>query len=215
MCNCGDLKYAQKNHTHNYATQAAVDAAIAASGHVGQAEVDAAIAASGHVGQAEVDAAVANLQAQIDTLEQAMIDCGCGPCVDFAEEFTTGTGGAMLNSADWIPANNNSGQLRIKRTTSGDTIVDCSIPVETSLDGHVIEWSFKDDDNIDGTDVLLIFSDGSNEWLDGSTGGGWYTASATSSNSGKLVQSVMFRVTTLDETSFSRWLLDYVRLICP
>ena len=95
MCNCGDLKYSKKNHTHNYATQAEVDAAIAASGHVDQAAVDAAIAASGHVDQAAVDAAIAASghvdQAAVDAaianaghIDQAALDAAIAAAVDAA-----------------------------------------------------------------------------------------------------------------------------------
>lgn len=182
MCGCSDLKYAKKNHVHNYVSQAALDAAIAGAGHIDQAAVDAAIAASGHVDQAAVDASIAasghatqaaldaviadhdtdiqNLQNQIDALQQALIDCGCVvECNDWLEDFPANVDNAFISQPSdwdlyWV-----SGGARVERD-NGATDQVCNLLITAPgegdfpyVEGMTLEW---DMDNTIFVDEVII-----------------------------------------------------------
>lgn len=227
MCSCGDLKYARKNHTHKYITQAALDAAVAGV----QAQIDA-LTTDVDTLTAALDALTtthttdtADLQAQIDALQAALDEC-CG-CTGWAEEFDTGLGSAVVDDpSDWSLSYSASAErLRTIRDGGAEFPIGwtvLTVPSVTYRAGMTLDCSTRNDSNISQTTFQVYTQGGAfpTVYTDTSPSGSNHVVSIDLSpylSPGDVITSIKFGPTAADgyATTFARWYLDYVRLVCP
>jgi hypothetical protein len=202
-----------------YYTQTQVDNLL--TGKIDQAALDAALTA--YYTQAQVDAL-------IDAHQQALIDCGCieAPCTSFQEDYSQGIGDASINGDWFLDWNFNQEKLRIQRIDGADDqFVYISVPINMPYrDGLTLEFEFKNETYVDQTRVYVVTQIATEEYppvttmrYTGTGDGAIHTQSLNiddTGSEGDNIIEIQFEIRATDQsTTFSRWTLHYLRILCP
>lgn len=211
MC-CGGTKYATKTHDHS--KYALLSDLLEVQGDLTQAQAD-----------------IVALQDQVDLLEQLVEDCGCG-CVPWSEEFESDLGIATIPApCDWeFNYSAASQRLRIVRENGAQHasgITEFDIPDTKVLAGMTYDVSTRNDNNIDHCDFRMDYTDPQGNpqynvtvYTDSSPSGADVPVSIDFTQTvpiGSTITKLRFYALTIDGagTSYARWYLNYVRLVCP
>jgi len=226
MCGCGDLKYAKKKHSHPYVTQQQLDAAI--DPLIDQDELDAGLGALDYYAQGQVDALIANLQSQIDDINQALIDCGCitAPCASFGDQFTNDISGWLIEAGDWELSHQvaTGGLLKAERDNgasfqSFQYYTDLDVTYRDGMQLEVVAWSRE---SITAFEVWVYLDDPPqadvHELLD-TVNTQWTTyqldLSAIVSDGDKITRLLINAKTASSSTDYARMLIDSYEFTCP